>query len=247
MLWDLVHYFQHYSDILPAQDWEDPTKASLFVKKIVAAHYLQLVDYIKAMLPSLELRLTTSWNHEQHQWKSLQVISRRCGNYRDDIEDTLLSLGYPLEPLTKTGRVDWTDCEKDFRYIYHRLKVLKDRADTLMQSMMGLASIAGNRQNLEEAKRLKRLNLLALVFVPLAYTSSLFSMADDFMPGKTSFWVYWVCALSVVAFTLIITWILDSALNDEAQWVFSEWLETIGLWSSRGILGRKRGAGRQNI
>ncbi|KAF2261913.1 hypothetical protein CC78DRAFT_535284 [Lojkania enalia] len=222
MLKDLCHYFENYSAALTSADWPDPwanpTTASFFMKKIVTAHSLQLVDYIKAMLPSLELHLTTAWVDEQDQWKSLQTISRRCGNYRDDMEDTLLSLGYPLkEPDSKSVR-QWTDCEKDFQYIYFRLGVLKSRADTLMQAMTGLASIAGNRQNLEEAKRVKRLNLLALLFIPLAYTSSLFSMQDKYAPGENQFWIYWASAVPAIAFTFFATWVLDSALDDAAQW-----------------------------
>lgn len=218
MVCDLIHYFKNHADLLSEEDWKTPTTSSIFVKKIVAAHYLQLVDYIKAMLPSLELRLTTAWVEEQDQWKSLQTISRRCGNYRDDIEDTLLSLGYPVEATELHRRVHWENCEKDFQYIYFRLKILKERADTLMGAMTGLASIAGNRQNLEEAKRVKRLNLLALLFIPLAYTSSLFSMQDNYAPGNGAFWVYWVSALSAVILTLFATWVLDSALDEAAQW-----------------------------
>jgi hypothetical protein len=219
MMKDLCHYFLNHSDLIPEKDWEIPLASSLFLKKILAAHHLQLVDYIKAMLPSLELRLTTAWVQEQDQWKSLQTISRRCGNYCDDIEDTLLSLGIPLSEVQSKGTGDWKDCDKDFQYIYFRLKILKQRTDTLMQAMTGLASIAGNRQNLEEAKRVKRLNLLALLFIPLAYTSSLFSMQDNYAPNKGKFWVYWVCALIVVSVTSFATWVLDQALNDEAQWI----------------------------
>lgn len=233
MLRDLIHYYMNHSSLLPEEDWAKPSTSSIFVKKIVAAHYLQLVDYIKAMLPSLELRLTTAWIEEQEQWKSLQTISRRCGNYSDDIEDTLLSLGYPLDGPQSSGASDWTDCKKDFQYIYFRLKILKSRADTLMQAMTGLASIAGNRQNLEEAKRVKRLNLLALLFIPLAYTSSLFSMQDTFAPGNGKFWVYWVCALSVVALTIVVTWVLDSALDDAAQWKIPYSSFLTGLWGNK--------------
>ena len=148
------------------------------------------------------------------------LLCGSCGNYRDDIEDTLLSLGYPLEGASQQqGQVLWKDCRRDFQYIYFRLKILKQRADTLMSAMTGLASIAGNRQNLEEAKRLKRLNLLALLFIPLAYTSSLFSMQDDFAPNKGKFWVYWVSAFGLVILTFVITWVLNRALDDAAQWV----------------------------
>jgi hypothetical protein len=211
MLGDLVHYFLNHSNVLTKEQWGTSSGAATFPKKIVAAHYLQLVDYIKVMLPSLEVA-------EQEEWKALQTTSRRCGNYRDDIEDTLLSLGYPVSTSIEKGKYDWADCERDYRYIYFRLQILKERADNLMASMTGLASMAGNQQNLEEAKRLKRLNLLALLFIPLAYTSSLFSMQDEYAPNKSHFWVYWVCALGVVLFTSIVTWILDRALNDKAEW-----------------------------
>lgn len=246
MLRDLIHYYEQHSELLTQEEWSTPRMSAVFLKKIVAAHYLQLVDYIKVMLPSLELRLTTAWVEEQDQWKSLQTISRRCGNYRDDIEDCLISLGYPLD-----GKLDvssnryvhnWKDCDKDFQYVYFRLKILKERADNLIQAMTGLASIAGNRQNLEEAKRVKRLNLLALLFIPLAYTSSLFSMQDNYAPNKGEFYVYWVSAIGVVAFTACVTWVLDSALDDEAQWTWRP-LQYLKFWElgrmKKGTVKRK--------
>ncbi|KAF2731270.1 hypothetical protein EJ04DRAFT_498980 [Polyplosphaeria fusca] len=263
MLVDLQHYFINHANALdtpaasspnsptspsiptvltsspPRPDWTRPQTASIFLKKIVAAHYLQLADYIKAMLPSLELQFETAWKDEQDQWKSLQTISRRCGNYCDDMEDSLLSLGYSLKGPEGTHVRDWRDVEKDFQYIYYRLGVLKSRADTLMQAMTGLASIAGNRQNLEEAKRVKRLNLLALLFIPLAYTSSLFSMQDSYAPGAKQFWVYWVCGIGAAAFTFALTWLLGSALDDAARWTLGPW--KLFFWNkSRRIKKVKR-------
>jgi hypothetical protein len=227
MLRDLVYYHQTNAARLEGDKvWDDPTTSAFFVKKIVAAHSLQLADYVKSVLPSLELKLTTGWVEEKEQWKGLQTISRRCGNYRDDLEDTLLSLGYSLTTPDKFTNSKWEDCEVDYQYAYFRMKTLKERADNLMTSMTGLASIAGNHQNLEEAKRVKRLNLLALLFIPLAYTSSLFSMQDEYMPNKSHFWVYWVCAIGVVIFTSVVTWVLDRALNDAAEWSlanFKKW------------------------
>ncbi|KAJ8112852.1 hypothetical protein OPT61_g4876 [Boeremia exigua] len=235
MLYDLVYYYESKSELLTEEEWKDPSQSAIFLKKIVAAHYLQLADYIKAMLPSLELKLATAWVEEQDQWKALQTISRRCGNYRDDIEDALLSLGCALEsPAQKKDKAssrkiyDWRDCEIDYQYAYLRLQVLKERADNLMTSMTGFASIAGNRQSLDEAKRVKRLNLLALLFIPLAYTSSLFSMQDNYAPNKPQFWVYWVCAMGVVIFTSVVTWVLDRSLNDEAQFTLESFMEVLG-------------------
>lgn len=265
MLHDLVFYFSHHGHLIPAPLWANPVTASLFMQKIVAAHYLQLVDYIKAALPSLEMRLSTGWTEEEEQWRSLQTISRRCGNYRDDVEDTLLSLGLGLGGGTSEGAGDegagieaagavtgttaagpepggpgavvaagpeaaavatatttatprWVDPAPDFNYIYLRLKLLKSRADTLIGAMTGLASIAGNRQALDEAKRSKRLTLVGLVFIPLAYSSSLFSMSNQFAPGQSEFWVYWVVAVVLILLTFCGTWALELVLDDEAGW-----------------------------
>jgi len=100
-------------------------------------------------------------------------------------------------------------------------------------SMTGLASIAGNRQALEESKRVKRLNLLALLFIPLAYTSSLFSMQDNYALNKQKFWVYWVSAIGAVGITSVVTFFLDRALDDEANWTLApvKWLK---LWNGDG-------------
>lgn len=231
MLEDLCHYFLNHSDVLTKHglDWQAPKTSTIFLQKIVAAQYLQLVDYIKVMLPSLEFILTRgAWKTGEQEWNILQTINRRCGNYQDDIEDILLSLGDPPEPNPKPkDRVAWTDCCADFQHIHYRLKVLKGRADTLLQSMTGLASIAGNRQSLEEAKRMKQLTALGAFFIPLAYTSSLFSMQDNYAPGKIQFWVYWICAMGVIAITLGAAWILDTKLINDAAEV--RW-DTLKFW-----------------
>ena len=72
MLRDMLHYYQQHSDLFSQEEWATPETSAIYLKKIVAAHYLQLVDYIKAMLPSLELRLTTAWVEEQGHWLSFR-------------------------------------------------------------------------------------------------------------------------------------------------------------------------------
>ncbi|KAF2802596.1 uncharacterized protein BDZ99DRAFT_428324 [Mytilinidion resinicola] len=219
MLHDLVFYYTHHAHLIPPADWKLPVAASLFPKKIIAAHYLQLVAYIKAMLPSLELQLSSSWTNEQEQWRTLQTISRRCGDYCDNIEDILLSLGLPLSLPSSTAG-SWMDSAKDYQYIRLRLESLKARADTLMAAMTGLASIAGNHQALDEAKRAKRLTLVGLVFIPLAYSTSLFSMTDNFAPGQSAFWVYWVVAVPLIIFTFLVAGVLDLVLDEAGKFSF---------------------------
>jgi len=44
---DLIHYYKYHADMLPDFHWKLPQASAIFVKKIAAAQYLQLVDYIK--------------------------------------------------------------------------------------------------------------------------------------------------------------------------------------------------------
>jgi hypothetical protein len=187
MLSDLIYYYKNHSALLTPEEWKAPHNSALFLKKIVAAHYIHTVNFVQAVLPSLDPRSSTTWAEEQNQRVSLQSISRLCGAYSNITEDILFSLGYSLDgkldgPLGLRV-VNWKDCEKDFQYIHVRLKGLKVQADDFTTSTTGLSSIAGHRQSREEAIRNQRINVLTLVFVPLAYTSSLFSMQDNYGPS----------------------------------------------------------------
>jgi len=45
------------------------------------------------------------------------------------------------------------------------------------------------------------------------------------------FWVYWVSALGAVAFTSVVTFILDRALDDEAKWTLAP-IRYLKFWGS---------------
>lgn len=134
----------------------------------VAANYHSRLILPKPCYSRWNLRLKIEWVEEREEWKGLQVFSHRRGNFRDDTETALLSLGYPLdwgrEKSSKQCPSNRKEFEDDFQYIYFRFKVLKEHANNLMQAMTGLGSSATSRQNKEEVKRMKLLNLLYLPF-----------------------------------------------------------------------------------
>jgi hypothetical protein len=210
MLKDLRYYFTNHAECFSELEWNDSTVSSVFLTKISIAHWVRVMESIQVMLPSLELRLTTAWFEEQTQFHSLTTICKRLDTYMDDIKHSLLSLQYVFRTLYNTADSyysptdSWKDCHKDIEFVYYRFGVLQERAAKVMIAMKGLAMIAGNRQNLEEAKRIKRLNLLVLLFVPLGYTSMLFGMRCEFTPGKSKFWVYCITAIGAVSLTFFI-------------------------------------------
>ncbi|XPS80647.1 hypothetical protein M3J07_012621 [Ascochyta lentis] len=217
---DLCYYFQHQAHHFTDHEWMDATTSSTFIKKIVAAQYQRVTEYTRVMLPPLELILTTTWVEEQAEWSILQAASSRCVAYAGDIVGNISALGYQIsrrsvctDAMMQAANNNWKDCETDFQYIHFRLEALEDRTNRLLRSMAGLASIAGNRQNLEEAKRRKRLSLLILEFGPLLAASMFFTMQHQFLPGGPQFWMYAVGALGSVFFTASADWYMRKLLK----------------------------------
>lgn len=71
---------------------------------------------------------------------------------------------------------------------------------------------------MREAKNSKTLTIIGLVFIPLAYTSALFSMSDEYRPGRESFWVYWVTAVPIMVLVFGATWMMQRGWDELGRW-----------------------------
>jgi hypothetical protein len=69
---------------------------------------------------------------------------------------------------------------------------LKKKAEGLVSSFTGLAGIVGNRQSLAEART------LGMIFLPLSFTSRIFSMQTAYVPGGSQFWIYIAVAIPLL-------------------------------------------------
>lgn len=235
---------------------------AVFVKKIVAFQYLKLVDYLRAMVAERELLLLrrngihpVDW--VEQQWTDLQAVVQRGSEYVENVEAIHLSLGYPLaEPDTRLDsngeKASWACCQRDFQFILMQLRGLKRRADQLNDSMMGLVSMAGARETLKgnersmrEAKSVKSLTLAGLVFIPLVFTSGLFSMNDRYIPGGSYFWVYCAVALPMVPIALLGYYVLDKGYDEKAKWSFETF--KISLRKSLGVGGLEKSLAERNL
>ncbi|KAH7330046.1 hypothetical protein BKA65DRAFT_527721 [Rhexocercosporidium sp. MPI-PUGE-AT-0058] len=160
---DLIYYWKtHYSAF---ESLSSPRVAALFPQKITASHYMQLL-----------------------YWSDIQALNKRCAKYCEDVERIILTLD--LDNAKETMKEDWMNTGKDFTFILTRLKVLKSRCEVLLGSITALVGIAGNRQSLEETKRsireaknVKLLTLIGMIFIPLAFVCGLFSMNDRYLPA----------------------------------------------------------------
>jgi hypothetical protein len=203
---DLCYYFRHRATHFSDREWMDPYTSSVFIKKIAASQYCRVAEYVNTMLPSLTLRLSTSWHEEQEQYTMLQRVANYCGDYKEDIVENLRSLGF--RPVVDEGLrprpndCDWRDCEFDFHYVYHRLNVLEQRIWHLLNNITGHSLLAGNRQELERAAKRKRISLLLLLVGPLVVASKLLGVQHDFLPTGPQWSTFAISASGSVLVTI---------------------------------------------
>jgi Mg2+ and Co2+ transporter CorA len=111
----------------------------------------------------------------------------------------------------------------DFEAIKKDIDDLGRRLENMLPVVTSLVQIMDARQSLAETANISRLTVLALVFVPLSYVSSLFSMNSTHMPGGPHFWMYFAVAFPV---TLIVFTVARPPTKDGARQLLM-WAQTI--------------------
>lgn len=99
----------------------------------------------------------------------------------------------------------WNGILNDINYLRDQLHDYSQSLEQMVMVATSLIQLLDSRRSILEAINTKRLTFLALVFVPLAWVSSLFSMSDSYSPGHDLFWVYFATALPVLAVVLLLS------------------------------------------
>ncbi|KAK7973962.1 hypothetical protein PG989_015810 [Apiospora arundinis] len=92
----------------------------------------------------------------------------------------------------------WSDVLDDYRFLTTRVEKYRSALELIIPLATAMAQIADTRKSMLEASSVKHLTLIALVFVPLAYVASVFSMSDGYAPGGPNFWVYLAFAVPLM-------------------------------------------------
>jgi hypothetical protein len=223
MLDDLCFYLQQHSSHINSGSNSGVEVVAAFTKKIVAAHYQQLLSFVGSVVSEVQFHMSRMDRSagmmgyldavvvEAGQWSDTQALERRTSEYITDIEGIMMQCGIPLvdhpdvsscaarsSKAGITAQNPWDDSTADFQVLHIQLVNLRRRAEHLNTSIAGLASMSGNQQALREAQSTKALTLVGLVFIPLAYTATLFSMTEPFAPGGERFWLYFAVSLPLI-------------------------------------------------
>ena len=238
ILEDICYYWTNHASCIDAKS--DPAVSTIFLKKIIASNYMILLEHGRAMLSTIESSLSRqgqdiselqiAW--AEQRWSDLQSWSRRYSEYCENVEaiidDTKISLA------EEDGSNDWLSTKYDFQVIHRRLCDHKRRSEVLISSLTGLAGILGSRQTLKEAnrslheaKRVKILTSLGMVFAPWFLTSGIFSMSDKFLPGAKMFWIYFAVTIPLVPVVFVVAFLITLGYGDDSEWSSKEFWRAV--------------------
>lgn len=135
----------------------------------------------------------------------LASCSRRVLSSKAHLRDALDF----IHPETDAGppTEDWEGLLEDYRHLCLKLSDYGKLLETNTALLMSNVQLAESRQAFSEARNMGRLTVLTLLFVPLNFVSSLFSMNDIVSPGARLFWLYFAVA---VPFLLVVVFVMGS-------------------------------------
>ena len=201
---DIRHYLKHHHHLL---DYAEPFCTRYFPKLIIRSHYLQVFHYTRGLFDQLGYLLDRRHNFAvrnpeatlQPFWSDLHHFRRRLENYTRHLAGATIQLG--IDELQKCAQDVDNPADKNILYLLREFKDLDQRSDTIFTADGVLSDIASSQQGFLEFKAAQSLQYLAVVFLPLSFAASLFSMSDAYNAGQHLFWVYVV--ISIVLVTIV--------------------------------------------
>jgi Mg2+ and Co2+ transporter CorA len=176
------------------------------------------------------IRITLSyWNYynhllsrySKHYEYSLQDISSRL--YGSDITDLqrwrrrIRQSRHKLTLLTEfcrywvaqedidTNKSTWNSILRDIEYLQYQLQDYNQSLEQMVTVATSMLQLLDSRQSILEAVNVRRLTYLALIFAPLAWVASLFSMSEPYLPGQGEFWVYFATAIPLLCTVFLLS------------------------------------------
>ena len=188
---------------------EDPRilwKKSLLM---VCTEYYTFAKYAATRVSQLEWEVENP--NIQHGQGGLQVTIDKLHRWRRRFPVARRLLSDALEKVIKRQNVmgrthnHVLDLQRDFEIILSKIEDLQLRADRVMNVVTAVMSIEESRKAVDQNRSLARLTWLAVTFVPLSFTSSLFSMNGDLSTLVGTFRIFFAVALPLTAVVLFIT------------------------------------------
>lgn len=198
----------------------NPRAMAFRIMQIICAEWLTTCTYVTTRLSQIEWEIerpelfqivekkdvqNESLNFNQSLQK-LHTWRRRLPGYRAMVTDTRRKL-FP-DPDPSSRRPDCIkDLEKDFDILGHHIDDLLSRTERIAAVATAVTAIEESRRALEQNKALGRLTYLAVIFAPLSFVSSFFSMSTNVSELTQTIWIYFCVAVPISLLVyLLVEW-----------------------------------------
>ncbi|KAJ4351924.1 uncharacterized protein N0V89_007268 [Didymosphaeria variabile] len=199
MLDELVHYWTQEAPQIFTASKPGLRDISYYPLKIVAAEWVNYISVMGLSVREYELSTTLSGDliaqldKLNTNLRILQGWRRRVLSTQAKLRRTVRFIENHVDP--KQPNEDWDVLVDDFEFIRTEVAEHGERLEAMVSVVTSTAALIEGRRSLTETENVTRLTILAVVFLPLSYIASLFSMSDDFRPGGQLFWVYFAAAV----------------------------------------------------
>jgi len=211
LLDDLVYYWDRQPP--PSFDRRNPTLLALscYPLQIVAAEWVTYMAAMSSNIKGHEYAVEKLRGHYTEldilnvDLRSLQIWRRRSLASQQKI--TAIKRFIILQEKKAANGLYSDDCTAlldDFEYLSRTLSDYSIRLENMLPVVTSLVQISDSRRSLAESVNISRLTSLAFIFVPLTFTTGLFSMNTINGPGGKYFWVYFAVAIPVTLLVFII-------------------------------------------
>ena len=171
---------------------------------------MQILNLLEAQIKH-EMGVLTVEHRRSHSLDNLQYFIMFLDRNIDQINQTLRTVksrgGQVWSNKTSKSKRATSAAEKlqdDFEGLMARALDLRKQCTEGMDVMMNRAVVAESRKGIEQAERVKRLTVLATIFIPLSFVTSLFGMNfQELGTGSQSMWLFAAVCIPVIIGTYI--------------------------------------------
>jgi Mg2+ and Co2+ transporter CorA len=208
----VCHYACNMSEKEIKSIKDDHRVLGLPIMSLVAADWMTVIDYIITGLTKIEYQLEHPLYREDTTLPALldrlHPLRRLLPSYRTMISETLnaiLNTEQEFEPNPTS--IYTRRLNSDFKSILVKVEELQTRTPNIMSLLTAIIGMDENdiqKQASETNKNLARVTYIAVIFAPMAFISSFFSMEADLTNLKQTFWIYLVVAIPITLACLFV-------------------------------------------
>ncbi|KLU92676.1 hypothetical protein MAPG_11664 [Magnaporthiopsis poae ATCC 64411] len=224
---------------------------SYYPIRIALAHWVMYTQLTSRFLKYYEYSLSDVGARLHKDLVDLQRWRRRCKQSIYKVESLAVAVNYWLHELDRGApkEDDYSSCPARVRYwesvlqdigqINAQLQGYNKSLELMIPVATSMVQLMDARESLLHASNTTRLTYIALIFVPLSWVASIFSMTDEYQPGREKFWVYFAIGLPLVLVILLASTLRFSS----AKALGRIWLGVKGFWGTSGgyvAVGRRK-------